>query len=67
MTKSFGARIRLLATFVGAGIAYYFFAKPLSRFAVPPPDALRPAALAQFALTLFCVGAIANAYNLAMA
>ena len=66
VTKSFGARLRLLATFVGAGIAYYFCEAALSRFAVPPLDALLAASpLAQFVLTLFCVGAIANAYNLA--
>lgn len=66
ITKSFGARARLLATFVGAAIAYFFCNATLSRFALPPLDALLALSpVAQFVLTLFCVGAIANAYNLA--
>ncbi len=66
VTKSFGARLRLLATFVGAGIAYVFCGAALTRFAVPPLDALLALhPWVSFVLTLFCVGAIANAYNLA--
>ena len=66
VTKSFGARLRLLATFAGAGIAYVFCGAALNRFAVPPLDALLALhPWASFVLTLFCVGAIANAYNLA--
>lgn len=66
VTKSFGARLRLMATFAGAAIAYVFCGAALTSFAVAPLDALlsvHPAA--SFVFTLFCVGAIANAYNLA--
>lgn len=66
ITKSFGARLRLVATFLGAGVAYYFCDASLSRFDVPPLDALLASSVtARLAFTLFCVGAIANAYNLA--
>lgn len=66
VTKSCGARLRLLASFAGAAIAYVFCGAALTSFAVPPLDALlavHPAV--SFVFTLFCVGAIANAYNLA--
>lgn len=66
VTKSLGARIRLLAAFAGAAVAYFFCNAALARFAIPPLDAALTAwPLLQFALTLFCVGAIANAFNLA--
>lgn len=66
VTKSFGAKLRLLATFVGAGIAYVFCGAALTRFALPPLDALLALhPWISFVFTLFCVGAIANAYNLA--
>lgn len=66
VTKSCGARLRLLASFAGAAIAYVFCGAALTSFAIPPLDALlalHPAV--PFVFTLFCVGAIANAYNLA--
>lgn len=66
LTKAVGARWRLVATFIGAAVAWHFCGAHLMRFAVPPLDALLahyPSA--SFVATLFCVGAIANAYNLA--
>lgn len=66
LTKAVGARWRLLATFVGAAIAWYFCGAQLRHFAVPPLDAfvaLHP--LLSLVATIFCVGAIANAFNLA--
>jgi len=66
ITKSFGARLRLIATFLGAALAYYFCDAALNRFDFPPLDALLASSpTARFVFTLFCVGAIANAYNLA--
>lgn len=66
VTKSFGARLRLLSTFLGAAVAYYFCDASLSRFDLPPLDALLASSVtARVVFTLFCVGAIANAYNLA--
>ena len=66
VTKSCGARLRLIATFAGAAIAYVFCGAALTRFEVPPLDALLALhPWVSFAFTLFCVGAIANAYNLA--
>lgn len=66
ITKSLGARARLIAAFIGAAIAYFFCNAALLRFAIPPVDtALAAWPLLQFLLTLFCVGAIANAFNLA--
>jgi UDP-N-acetylmuramyl pentapeptide phosphotransferase/UDP-N-acetylglucosamine-1-phosphate transferase len=65
VTKNFGPWIRLLATFVGAAIAYFFCGASILRFDVPPVDALlalHPAIA--FAFTLFCVGGIAHAFNL---
>jgi len=66
ITKSFGPWVRLLATFAGAAIAYFFCGATIVRFDVPPVDALlalHPAV--KFAFTLFCVGGIAHAFNLA--
>jgi len=66
LTKKIGAKLRLLATFIGAAIAYAFCDAALTRFDVAPLDALIASVpLAPFVLTLFCVGAIANACNLA--
>jgi len=66
VTKAFGARARLLATFAGAAIAFFFCDAALTRFAIPDLDKVLAASwLLQLILTLFCVGAIANAYNLA--
>lgn len=65
-TKSFGPWARLLATFIGAAVAYFFCGAMITRFDVPPVDAvvaLHPAFA--FAFTLFCVGGIAHAFNLA--
>lgn len=66
ITKNFGPWARLIATFAGAAIAYFFCGASIVRFDVPPVDALlalHPAV--QFAFTLFCVGGIAHAFNLA--
>lgn len=66
LTKSLGARYRLLATFFGAAVAYFFCDASLTRFDVPLLDALLASSpVARIAFTMFCVGAIANAYNLA--
>lgn len=66
VTKSFGARARLLATFAGAAIAFFFCDANLTRFAIAPVDQILATSWPlQLVLTLFCVGAIANAYNLA--
>ncbi|MCZ2134042.1 MAG: glycosyltransferase [Burkholderiales bacterium] len=66
LTKKIGAKLRLLATFIGAAIAYAFCGAALTRFDVAPLDTLiATVPLAPFVLTLFCVGAIANACNLA--
>ena len=66
ITKACGARLRLLATIFGAAVAYYFCDASLSRFDLLPLDALLASSVtARVIFTLFCVGAIANAYNLA--
>jgi UDP-GlcNAc:undecaprenyl-phosphate/decaprenyl-phosphate GlcNAc-1-phosphate transferase len=64
-TQRFGPTSRLIATFIGASIAYFFCGAAIVRFDVPPVDALvalHPAVA--FAFTLFCVGGIAHAFNL---
>ena len=66
VTQKFGPVSRLLATFVGASIAYFFCGAGIVRFDVPIVDALlalHPAIA--FVFTLFCVGGIAHAFNLA--
>lgn len=66
VTQKFGPVSRLLATFVGAAIAYFFCGASIVRFDVPFLDtlvALHPAIA--FAFTLFCVGGTAHAFNLA--
>lgn len=66
ITKNFGPWARLLATFAGAAIAYFFCGASIVRFDVPPVDALlalHPSVV--FVFTLFCVGGIAHAFNLA--
>lgn len=66
ITQRFGPLSRLLATFVGASLAYFFCGATIVRFDVPPVDALvalHPAIA--FGFTLFCVGGIAHAFNLA--
>lgn len=66
LTQKFGPVSRLLATFAGASIAYFFCGASIVRFDVPPVDwlvALHPAIA--FVFTLFCVGGIAHAFNLA--
>jgi len=66
LTKAFGPWSRLIATFIGAAVAYFFCGAMIVRFNVPPVDALvamHPAVA--FAFTLFCVGGIAHAFNLA--
>ena len=66
VTQRFGPVSRLLATFAGASIAYFFCGASIVRFDVPPVDALvalHPAIA--FVFTLFSVGGIAHAFNLA--
>jgi UDP-GlcNAc:undecaprenyl-phosphate/decaprenyl-phosphate GlcNAc-1-phosphate transferase len=66
VTQKFGPLSRLIATFAGASIAYFFCGATIVRFDVPLVDslvALHPAVA--FAITLFCVGGIAHAFNLA--
>lgn len=66
VTQNFGPLSRLLATFVGASIAYFFCGASIVRFDVPLVDSLlafHPAI--GFIFTLFCVGGIAHAFNLA--
>ena len=66
VTQRFGPVSRLLATFAGASIAYFFCGASIVRFDVPSVDALvalHPAIA--FVFTLFCVGGIAHAFNLA--
>ena len=66
VTQRFGPVSRLLATFAGASIAYFFCGARIVRFDVPIVDALiafHPAVA--FMFTLFCVGGIAHAFNLA--
>ena len=66
VTQRFGPVSRLLATFAGASIAYFFCGASIARFDVPMVDALiafHPAVA--FMFTLFCVGGIAHAFNLA--
>lgn len=65
ITKRVRPAIRLVATFVGAAVAFFFCNAALARFDVPGVDALlalHPAF--QFVFTLFCVGGIAHAFNL---
>jgi UDP-N-acetylmuramyl pentapeptide phosphotransferase/UDP-N-acetylglucosamine-1-phosphate transferase len=66
VTQNFGPVSRLLATFIGASVAYFFCGASIVRFDVPLVDSLiafHPAAA--FVFTLFCVGGIAHAFNLA--
>ena len=66
MTQRFGPVSRLFATFAGASIAYFFCGASIVRFDLPLVDALlalHPAIA--FVFTLFCVGGIAHAFNLA--
>jgi UDP-N-acetylmuramyl pentapeptide phosphotransferase/UDP-N-acetylglucosamine-1-phosphate transferase len=65
ITKRVRPAIRLMATFIGAGIAFFFCNAALSRFDVPGVDALLALhPIFQLAFTLFCVGGIAHAFNL---
>ena len=65
VSKNFGPLARLIATFVSAAMAYQLCGASLTRFDIAPIDALLAAYPAiAFAITLFCVGAIAHAYNL---
>lgn len=65
LSKNFGPLARLLATFGSAAIAYHWCGASLTRFDVAPIDAvLANYSLIAFLITVFCVGAIAHAYNL---
>ncbi len=65
LSKNFGALARLLATFVSAAIAFHWCGASLQRFEVAPIDAILVAFPPfAFVFTVFCVGAIAHAYNL---
>lgn len=65
VTKRVRPAIRLVATFIGAAIAFSWCGATLTRFDIPGVDAvvaLNP--LVQLAVTLFCAGGIAHAFNL---
>ena len=65
LSKNFGPLARLLATFVSAAIAYQWCGARLTRFDIAPIDAVLAAfPPVAFLVTVFCVGAIAHAYNL---
>lgn len=65
ITKRVRPAIRLFATFIGAGIAFFYCNAVLTRFDLPGVDALLALhPIIQFAVTLFCVGGIAHAFNL---
>jgi UDP-N-acetylmuramyl pentapeptide phosphotransferase/UDP-N-acetylglucosamine-1-phosphate transferase len=65
LTKTFGATMRLLATFVAAGIAYFLCDASIVRFGMPLLDAmLSSIAFAPLLFTMFCVGGVAHAFNL---
>lgn len=65
LSKNFGPLARLLATFISAGIAYIWCGASLMRVDIAPIDAVLAAfPPVAFLFTVFCVGAIAHAYNL---
>jgi UDP-GlcNAc:undecaprenyl-phosphate/decaprenyl-phosphate GlcNAc-1-phosphate transferase len=65
LTKSFGATLRLIATFVAAAIAFHFCGAAMVRFDMPLLDTMLASfVLAPLLLTMFCVGGIAHAFNL---
>lgn len=66
ITKQFGATARLVATFMAAAVAYYLCNAAIVRFDMPLLDAmLRAAPIASLLFTMFCVGGVAHAFNLA--
>ena len=65
VSKNFGPLARLIATFLSAAVAYQLCGASLVRFDVAAIDAILAAyPPVAFVITLFCVGAIAHAYNL---
>jgi len=65
LTRRIGPWVRLSATFAAAAIASAGGSLVLTRFDFAPLDALLTMHIVMaFALTLFCVGAVAHAYNL---
>jgi UDP-N-acetylmuramyl pentapeptide phosphotransferase/UDP-N-acetylglucosamine-1-phosphate transferase len=65
VTQSFGAWLRLAATFIAAAIAYYWMGTQIVRFEMPLLDALLTAIpLGALFFTMFCVGGVAHAFNL---
>lgn len=66
ITKSIGVVARLLATFVAAAIAFYCCDAKIVRFDMPLLDStLKYSTFAPLAFTMFCVGGVAHAFNLA--
>jgi UDP-GlcNAc:undecaprenyl-phosphate/decaprenyl-phosphate GlcNAc-1-phosphate transferase len=65
LTKSFGATMRLIATFIAAALAYQLCGATMVRFDMPILDAaLAASTVAPLLMTMFCVGGIAHAFNL---
>ncbi|TAG75121.1 MAG: undecaprenyl/decaprenyl-phosphate alpha-N-acetylglucosaminyl 1-phosphate transferase [Burkholderiales bacterium] len=65
LTRLVGPWLRLIATFIAAGIAYVYCGAAVVRFDMPFLDVMLAALpLAPFFLTLFCVGGVAHAFNL---
>jgi UDP-N-acetylmuramyl pentapeptide phosphotransferase/UDP-N-acetylglucosamine-1-phosphate transferase len=65
ITKTFGATMRLIATFIAAIIAHQLCGATMVRFDMPLLDAMLAAStVAPLLLTMFCVGGIAHAFNL---
>ncbi len=65
VTKTFGATMRLIATFIAAAIAHQLCGATMVRFDMPLLDAMLSASsIAPLLLTMFCVGGIAHAFNL---
>jgi UDP-GlcNAc:undecaprenyl-phosphate/decaprenyl-phosphate GlcNAc-1-phosphate transferase len=66
ISKQFGATARLLATFIAAAMAYYLCGAAIVRFDMPLLDAMLAAVpFASLLFTMFCVGGVAHAFNLA--
>lgn len=66
VTKRFGATARLVATFIAAALAFYLCDAAIVRFDMPLLDAMLTAIpFASLLFTMFYVGGVAHAFNLA--
>jgi UDP-GlcNAc:undecaprenyl-phosphate/decaprenyl-phosphate GlcNAc-1-phosphate transferase len=66
ITQSFGPVYRLLATFIAAAIAFFLCGVKVVRFEMPLLDLmLASTSFAPLIFTMFCVGGVAHAFNLA--